>query len=294
MTTTFSVVTTAKNEKDQKLVEETFDNWEATKQIFESKSNRKIDFIIVDAGNNVEFPKMKDSLVVDQKIYEKLRRGLYENGKIKYDGWDSPSIGRNLGFKYAKGKIIIFQDIDTLFSTGTELDYKYINPAIDRYENYFEVMHKSFREKGIVGAAPSARARDSMKISRRFAVMGENYTVWFSTKIKTIRLSSTPVVGPSFPGFSVAVLHSTASRVFADVGYLFDPELAVAEDHKFSRTLAEYGKVSYEKKACAFIRTEKRVSSGFDILKSMLYAVKWIIPYSFPDAYKYRKHELYV
>jgi hypothetical protein len=92
------------------------------------------------------------------------------------------------------------------------------------------------------------------------------------------------------PGFSIAVLREVALRIRADCGYLYDPELAVAEDHKFSRILGQYGRVSYEKRAGVFTRTVNRVSPGFDLLKSFLYAFMWIIPYSFPDAWKYRRH----
>jgi len=54
--------------------------------------------------------------------------------------------------------------------------------------------------------------------------------------------------------------------------------------------LGEYGRVSYEKRAGVFTRTVNRVGTSFDLLRSILYAFMWIIPYSFPDAYKYRKH----
>ena len=185
---------------------------------------------------------------------------------------------------------MVFQDIDTRFSSGTELDLKYVTSKLDKYENYFEVMYKAFRSKSIVGAAPSARPSDTRKVSRRFGTMGENYTVWFSTKIPTIRIRGTPISGPSVPGFSIAVLRDVALRICADEGYLYDPELAVAEDHKFSRILGEYGRVSYENRAGVFTRTINRISPGFDLLKSFLYAFMWIIPYSFPDAWKYRRH----
>jgi hypothetical protein len=286
----FSVVTTAKNEKDKGLFEETFENWETVKQLFEKKTGKKIEFVIVDAGENAGFPELSDSHLIDCETYEKYRRGLYESGKIKHKTWDSPTIGRNLGFSIARGSVVVFQDIDTRFSSGTELDLKYIDSKLDKYENYFEVMYKALRSKSIVGAAPSARASDNRKVSRRFGTMGENYTVWFSTKIPTMRIRGTPISGPSVPGFSIAVVREVALRISADEGYLYDPELAVAEDHKFSRILGEYGRVSYEKRAGVFTRTTNRVSPGFDLLKSFLYAFMWIIPYSFPDAWKYRRH----
>ncbi len=287
---TFSVVTTAKNEKDKKLLKETFENWESVKQLFEKKTGKKIEFIIVDAGENAGFPELSDSKLVDCETYEKYRHGLCESGIIKYGSWDSPTIGRNLGFSYARGAIVVFQDIDTQFSSGTELDLKYVNSKLDKYENYFDVMYKALRSKKIVGAAPSARASDTLKISRRFGTMGENYTVWFSTKMPTMKIRGTPISGPSVPGFSIAVLREVALRIRADCGHLYDPELAVAEDHKFSRILGEYGRVSYEKHAGVFTRTINRVSPGFDLLKSFLYAFMWAIPYSYPDAWKYRRH----
>lgn len=287
---TFSVVTTAKNEKNKRLLEETFQNWQTVKELFEKKVNKRVEFIIVDAGGNAEFPKLNDSTVIDRGTYDRYRRKLYETGKIKYKSWDSPTIGRNLGFSYATGSIIVFQDVDTQFSSGTELDFKYLTQKLDRYENYFEVMYNALRSKNIVGAAPSARPNDTWKVSRRFGTMGENYTVWFSTKIPTMRIRGTPISGPSVPGFSFAVLHDVALRIWRDQGYLYDPELAVAEDHKFSRILGEYGRISYEKRAGVFTRTFNRISPGFDLLKAILYAFMWTIPYSFPDAWKYRRH----
>lgn len=288
----FSVVTTAKNE-ESKIIEETFQNWELAKEVFEKKTGKKIEFIIVDGGNNSEFPKLRDSFLVEQKIYENYRKILYSSGQIKYKSWDCPSIGRNLGFKYCKGNVVIFQDIDTLFSTDTEADFNYIDANLDIYKNYFEVMYRAFK-KGIVGASPSARARDSKKITRRIAIMGENYTVWLSTKIPTLKINNTLVGGPSIPGFSMAILKEIAFKIYQKNGFLFDPELAIAEDHKFSRILGKYGKVSYEKEAGVFTRTTKRVAPSFDLLRSLLYAVKWAIPYFYPDAFKYRKHVLSV
>jgi hypothetical protein len=285
----FSVITTAKNE-NKKVIEETFQNWEVASDIFEKKTNKKIEFIVVDAGQNSKFPNLKNLFLVNQKVYENYRESLYSSRKIKYKSWDCPSIGRNLGFKYCEGKITVFQDIDTLFSTGTELDFNYINPNLDKYENYFEVMYKAFREKRIVAASPSARAYDSKSITRRFAIMGENYTVWLSSKLPTLKIRNVFISGPSIPGFSIAILKDVCSRIYQENGFLFDPELAIAEDHKFSRTLGKYGKISYEKRAGVFTRTTKRVTQKFDLLKSLLYAAKWFFPYFYPDAFKYRKH----
>ena len=101
---TFSVVTTAKNEKNEGLLEETFQNWETVKQLFEKKMGKKIEFVIVDAGGNADFPELSDSNLIACETYQEYRRGLYESGKIKYKSWDSPTIGRNLGFSYAKRK----------------------------------------------------------------------------------------------------------------------------------------------------------------------------------------------
>ncbi|MDH5788154.1 MAG: hypothetical protein OEZ40_07690, partial [Candidatus Bathyarchaeota archaeon] len=85
---TFSVITTAKNEKDKRLFEETFKNWETTKQFFEKKMGKKVEFVIVDAGGNAEFPELRDSNLVAYEIYQKYRSGLYKSGKIKYKSWD--------------------------------------------------------------------------------------------------------------------------------------------------------------------------------------------------------------
>jgi len=287
---TFSVITTSKNEKNVRLLEDTFQNWETVDQIFEKNTGRRTEFIVVDAGGNADFPELSHSSFVAYEDYQKYREGLFRSGSIRYKFWDSPTIGRNLGFSRARGSIVVFQDVDTHFSSGTDLDAKYVDSNLDKYENYFEVMYKAFRSKNIVGAAPSARASDTRKVSRRFGTMGENYTVWFSTKIPTMRIRETPIAGPSVPGFSIAVVRDVAHRICADEGYLYDPELAVAEDYKFSRILGEYGRVSYEKRAGVFTRTVNRISPGFDLLKSFLYAFMWIIPYSFPDAWKYNRH----
>jgi glycosyltransferase involved in cell wall biosynthesis len=286
----FSVVTTAKNEKDGIFLRETFRNWEITAYLFEKKTGKKVEFVVVDGGGNCAFPDLGGARIVSHKIYEKYRQSLYKSGRIKSKSWDSPTIGRNLGFCYAAGSIVVFQDVDTQFSSGSKLDLKYINSSLDKYANYFEVMYNALRTKDIVAAAPSARASDTLTVGRRFGAMGENYTVWLSTKIPTMRIRGTPVAGPSVPGFSIAVLREVALKICAQEGNLYDPELAVAEDHKFSRIVGEYGKVSYEKNAGVFTRTVNRVSPGFDLLKSLHYAIMWIVPYLYPDAWKYRKH----
>ena len=284
---TFSVVSTAKNEKDKKFLDKTFENWEPTKQLFEEKLGKRIEFIVVDAGGNAEFPKIEGK-IIDPEAYDEYRKALYKSKVIEYSWWDSPSIGRNLGFKHAKGKIVVFQDIDSLFSTGTERDYRYVL-KLDVYRNYFEVMYDAFKRKNIVGAAPSIRPMDSKSLGRRFGTMGLNYTVWLSTKLPTVKIKDMPIIGPSVAGCSFAVLRDVASDLWNDG--LYDPRLAIAEDHKFSREVGRYGKISYEKRAGVFIRTS-RVSSRFDILKSLGYAFKWAPRYLFPDFWQYQKHDL--
>ena len=48
----FSVITTGRGEKDEGALEETFDNWEITKKVFEEKTGKSgaIEFLVVDAG----------------------------------------------------------------------------------------------------------------------------------------------------------------------------------------------------------------------------------------------------
>jgi len=72
----------------------------------------------------------------------------------------------------------------------------------------------------------------------------------------------------------------------------YDPELGVCEDHKISRLTATHGNISYEKRAGVFTRTGNRVSDGFDIVKSLGYAVKGLAYYMFPDFFKYQRHSL--
>ena len=93
----FSVITTGRYEKDTKALEETFDNWEVTKKVFEEKTGRSsaIEFIVVDAGENAEFPKIRDSVVISPTEYAKYREKLWKSGVIKYQKWDTPAIGRN-------------------------------------------------------------------------------------------------------------------------------------------------------------------------------------------------------
>lgn len=291
----FSVITTGKGEKDAATLKETFDNWEVAKQIFEDKLQRSkaIEFVIVDAGENAIFPEIEDSILIDSEEYERSRRELFECGVIKHSWWDTPSIGRNLGFKRSKGRLIIFHDLDSLFSTGSELDYKYLLPELDEYDNYFFVMYRAFKRKQIVAAVPSLRPRDSLRTGRRFGMMGLNLMTRFSLKIPTIRIRNIPVVGPSVPGCSITLLHDVASQMASlNKTGPCDPELGVAEDHKLSRLLGTYGKLSYEKKAGVFTRTSNRVSSGFDIIKSLGYAFKGVPYFALPGFFKYQRHTL--
>jgi len=284
----FTVVTTAKNEKDRDVLKETFENWGQVTQSF----SKGVEFIVVDAGGNIELPSIDSTRIVPSEEYLRYKKELYRSRIIKHEWWDSPSIGRNLGFRYAKGWIVVFQDIDTLFSTGTDLDYEYVT-ELDAYENWFKVMYQAFKRKNIVAATSSLRPRDSTRIGRRFAAMGLNTMTRISLKLPSIGFGDTVVMGASVPGCSIAVLREIALELTSDGTGPFDPELAIAEDYKLSRMLGTYGKVSYEKKAGIFVRTLSRVSSGFDITKSLFYALKWAPHYVFPGRYcKYQKHTL--
>ena len=50
----FSVITTGRLEKDAQALDETFNNWEVAKKVFEEKTGKSsaIEFIVVDAGEN--------------------------------------------------------------------------------------------------------------------------------------------------------------------------------------------------------------------------------------------------
>jgi len=230
----FTVVTTAKNEKNKDVLRETFENWERATEPF----GRSVEFIVVDAGGNTELPSTD------------------------------------------------------LFSTGTDLDHEYVT-ELDAYDNWFEVMYQAFKRKNIVAATPSLRPRDSRKISRRFAAMGLNTLTRMSLKLPSISVQDTIMVGGSVPGCSIAMLREIAAKLTADGTGPYDPELAIGEDYELSRRLGMCGKVSYEKKAGIFVRTLSRVSSGFDITKSLVYALKWAPHYLFPGRYcKYQKHTL--
>jgi glycosyltransferase involved in cell wall biosynthesis len=290
----FSVITTGRGEIDTKALDETFNNWEIAKKVFEEKTGKhnSIEFLVVDAGENAEFPEICDSKVISPVEYEKYRKELWKAGIIKYPEWDTPAIGRNLGFKNAKGKMIVFHDIDSLFSTGTEMDENYIFSELDKYENYFEVMYSAFKRKDIVATVPSLRPRDSLNLGRRFGIMGANLLTRVSLKFPTIEILGIPVVGASVPGCSMALLRDVGYRLFKNGYGPYDSELGVSEDHKISRFMSRLGRISYEKCAGVFTRTISRVSDGYDIAKSLGYAIKGSTYYLFPGLFKYRKHSL--
>jgi len=293
-TPVFSVITTGRHEQDSKALEETFNNWEITKKVFEEKTGKRgaIEFIAVDAGENAPFPKIKDCKIIHPDEYEEYRRHLWKSGIIKYPWWDTPAIGRNLGFKHSKGRIIVFHDIDSLFSTGTKMDEEYIFSELDKYDNYFEVMYNAFRRKDIVATVPSLRPRDSLKLGRRFGIMGANLLTRVSLMLPTIEILGIPVMGASVPGCSMAMLADIAHKMSRNGYGPYDPELGVCEDHKISRLMSKYGRISYEKCAGVFTRTQNRVSEGHDIAKSLGYALKGSTYYFFPGLFKYRKHSL--
>lgn len=290
----FSVITTGRGEKDTRALKETFNNWEIAKKVFEEKSGKSktIEFIVVDGGENAEFPKIFDSKVISPKEYSNYRKELWKSGIIKYSGWDTPAIGRNLGFKHAKGSIIVFHDIDTLFSTGTQMDENYIFSDLDKYENYFKVMYYAFKRKDVVASVPSLRPRDSLKLGRRFGIMGANFMTRLSLKFPTVEILGIPVIGASVPGCSITLLYDVASRISRNGYGPYDPELGVSEDHKISRLITKFGRISYERGAGVFTRTRNRVSDGYDIAKSLGYAIKGSTYYLFPGLFKYRKHSL--
>jgi hypothetical protein len=290
----FSVITTGRGEKDTGALEETFNNWEIAKKVFEEKIGKSnaIEFLVADAGENAEFPKICDCKVISPKVYQDYLKEIWKAGIIKYQGWDTPAIGRNLGFRHAKGKIIVFHDIDSLFSTGTEMDNTYVFSELDTYQNYFETMYYAFKHKEVVATVPSLRPRDSLRLGRRFGIMGANFLTWFSLKLPTIEILGIPVMGASVPGCSMTMLYDVASQMSQDGYGPYDSELGVSEDQKISRLLRRFGRISYEKYAGVFTRTMSRVSDGYDIAKSLGYAIKGSTYYIFPGLFKYRKHSL--
>lgn len=290
----FSVIATGRGEKDTHALKETFNNWEIAKEVFEEKTGKRhaIEFLIADAGDNAEFPKIFNSRIITPKEYEEYRKEIWKAGIIKYPEWDTPAIGRNLGFRHSKGKLIVFHDIDTLFSTGTELDNEYIFSELDQYKNYFEVMYFAFKQKDVVGTVPSLRPRDSLKLGRRFGIMGANFLTRVSLKLPSIQILGIPISGASVPGCSITLLRDVAIRLVKDGYGPYDSELGVSEDQKISRLMNQYGRISYERCAGVFTRTISRVSDGFDIVKSLGYAIKGSTYYLFPGLFKYRKHSL--
>ena len=290
----FSVITTGRGENDSDALDETFNNWEIAKKVFEEKTGKShaIEFLVADAGENAEFPKILDSKVISPKDYEVYRKELLKERVIKYQNWDTPAIGRNLGFRHAKGKLIIFHDIDSMFSTGTDRDKDYIFSELDEYHNYFEVMYTAFKRKDVIATVPSLRPRDSLKLGRRFGIMGANFLTRLSLKLPTVEILGIPVMGASVPGCSLTLTHEVADQMCKNGYGPYDSELGVSEDQKISRLMSRHGRISYERNAGVFTRTISRVSDGYDIAKSLGYAIKGSTYYIFPGLFKYRKHHL--
>jgi len=285
----FSVITTAKNEKNKQILDETFSSWEIAKDLF----GKNVEFIVADGGGNADFSLIDSMKTISQKEYEKEGKRLYRSGIIKLENWDTPSIGRNIGFKHAKGRIVVFQDADSILSTGTELDFKYVN-EIDEYDNWFKVVYDAFKRKKIIGTASSLRPRDCKKISRRFGALGLNSLTWLSLKFPTMHGFDTPIIGASIPGCSIAVLREVASKIHYSEFGPYDPELAVGEDYKLSRQVRMFGNISYEKRAGIFVRTLNRISSGLDITKCIFYGIKLAPHFFFPGFSKYQKHNSFI
>ena len=300
--TVFSIITTAKNE-DAGMIKKVFENWDLAVELFEMENglNNSVEVIIADAGGNGRFPKLSNcrQKLITEKKYERVRRRLYNDGIIKQPDWDSQSIGRSIGFSKGrpKGKLIVFQDIDSMFSTGIEWDYNYVAPT-DSYDNYFTVMCDAFASKPIMAAAPSMRAFDSDNRNRRLAAKWQNMCTWLSTKTPTVYSAGYYVLGPSLPGFSIVVRKETVAQLIKDLkdsGQAFgpyDPEVAIAEDYKFSRTIGKYGRASYEREAGVFTRTLNRVGDSYVLLRAMAYLLLWIPHYVFPGHVKYKRHTL--
>jgi hypothetical protein len=154
------------------------------------------------------------------------------------------------------------------------------------------VMYQAFRRKDIIATVPSLRPRDSLKLGRRFGIMGANFLTRFSLKFPTVEILGIPVIGASVPGCSIALLNDVAARM-SNNGYgPYDPELGVSEDQKISRLMSRLGRISYERCAGVFTRTISRVSDGYDIAKSLGYAIKGSTYFLFPGLFKYRRHSL--
>jgi len=153
-------------------------------------------------------------------------------------------------------------------------------------------MYYAFKRKDIVATVPSLRPRDSLKLGRRFGIMGANFMTRLSLKFPTVRIGGIAIIGASVPGCSMAMLHNVACRMSSNGYGPYDPELGVAEDHKISRLMSRFGRISYERCAGVFTRTQNRVSDGYDIAKSLGYAIKGSTYYIFPGLFKYRRHSL--
>jgi hypothetical protein len=153
-------------------------------------------------------------------------------------------------------------------------------------------MYSAFKRKDVVATVPSLRPRDSLKLGRRFGIMGANFVTRLSLKFPTVRIGGIAMIGASVPGGSIALLREIASRMACNGGGPYDPELGIAEDQKVSRLMSRFGRISYEKGAGVFTRTRNRVSDGYDIAKSLGYAIKGATYYLFPGLFKYRRHSL--
>ena len=172
------------------------------------------------------------------------------------------------------------------------MDNGYVVSDLDLYHNYFEVMYRAFRSKEVVATVPSLRPRDSLQLGRRFGIMGANFLTQLSLKLPTVQILGIPVMGASVPGCSMSLLHDVAEKMTKNGYGPYDSELGISEDQKISRLMRRFGRISYEKSAGVFTRTMSRVSDGFDIAKSLGYAIKGSTYYIFPGLFKYRKHSL--
>ena len=122
--------------------------------------------------------------------------------------------------------------------------------------------------------------------------MGLNFITRLSLRFPTIKIGDIPMIGASVPGCSLAISYSEACRICENGVGPYDPELGVSEDQKISRLVATLGRIKYEKKAGVFTRTQNRVSNGYDIMKSLGYAVKGATYFLLPGFFKYQKHTL--
>ncbi|MFQ6086259.1 MAG: glycosyltransferase family A protein [Candidatus Bathyarchaeia archaeon] len=298
----FSVVTTAKGETDEDMIRETFESWSIARESFERRIGRRnlVEFIMVDAGGNVDLSGLvedHDIRNVSFREYSEYKDGLYSCGEILRRRWDSQSIGLNLGLRRARGELVVFQDIDTLMSTGTDFDDKYVVPELDGYDNYLEAMYKEFRARPIVLGAPSLRARYSRSRVRRLGMRGMNFMTWLSTRLPSFTLFGIPF-SLRTPGPSITCRRDFAQRVAYYHGNRtiegpYHPELAMGQDYLFSGSIGMYGKASYVSRAGAFTRTTKRVGGGrFGVLRFLYFGLKWSPHYIFPGVWRYKRYDL--